>query len=85
MPESPGGGPGPRPLRELRVERLLDIGELARLADVAPSTVSLAEAGRTTPRPAAMLRIAAALGVDPRQVAEFRRGIDRRARSDRNG
>ena len=71
---------GPLPLRELRAERLLSMRDLARLADVAPSTVYMAEAGRTTPQPAVMRRIAAALGVDPLQVAEFRSAVAARAR-----
>ena len=72
---------GATPLRELRAERLLSIRDLARLADVAPSTVYLTEAGRTTPQPAVMRRIAAALGIDPLQVAEFRSAVAARARS----
>ena len=68
-----------RPLRELRAERLLSIRELARLADVAPSTIYLTEAGRTVPRPSVMRRIAAALGVDAHEVAEFRRAIEAHA------
>ena len=66
-------------LRELRAERLLSIRELARLAAVAPSTVYLIEAGRTAPHPSVMRRIAAALEVDARAIAEFRRTIDVRA------
>ena len=69
----------PWSLRDLRAERLLSIRELARLAGVAPSTVHLTETGRTTPHPSVMRRIAAALEVDARQVAEFRRAIDARA------
>ncbi len=65
-----------RPLRELRAERLLSIRELARLAGVAPSTIYLTEAGRTTPHASVMRRIAAALAVDAHQVAEFRRAIE---------
>ena len=68
-----------RTLREWRAERLLTIRDLARRADVAPSTVYLTEAGKTTPRPAVMRRIAAALGVEARQVAEFARAIAARA------
>ncbi len=70
--------PRPRSLRELRVERLLSIRELARLANVAPSTVYLIESGRSTPHPATMRRLAAALSVDPYGVTEFRRAIERR-------
>ena len=64
-----------RPLRALRVERVLSIRELARLAGVAPSTIYLTEAERTTPHASVMRRIAAALGVDAHEVAEFRRAI----------
>ncbi len=77
----PSDDPGaPRPLRAWRAERLLSIRELARTAGVAPSTVYLIEAGRTTPQPAVMRRIAAALGIDPLQVAEFRSAVAARAR-----
>ncbi len=68
-----------RPLREWRAERLLTIRDLARLAGVAPSTVYLIEAGRSAPHPTTMRAIAAALNMDPRQVAEFRRAIAARA------
>ena len=65
-----------RPLRALRAERLLSIRELARLAGVAPSTIYLTEAGRTTPHASVMRRIAAALRVGAHEVAEFRRAIE---------
>ncbi len=73
--EPTGDGHVAQPLRELRAERLLSIRGLARLADVAPSTIYLTEAGRTTLHPSVMRRIAAALGVDAPRVAEFRRAI----------
>ena len=66
---------GVLPLRRWRAEQVLSVRELARLADVAPTTVYLIEAGKTTPQPAVMRRIAAALGVEARQVAEFARAI----------
>ena len=47
---------GVRPLRRWRAELVLSIRELARLADVAPATIYLTEAGRTTPRPASTAR-----------------------------
>jgi len=49
------------------------------LADVAPSTIFLIEAGRAVPHPATMRAIAAALKVDPMQVAEFRAAVPVRA------
>jgi transcriptional regulator with XRE-family HTH domain len=64
-----------RPLRAVRAERLLSIRDLARLADVAPSTIYLIEAGRTTPRLSVIRRLSAALDVDPQAVAEFRLAI----------
>ncbi len=69
-----------RPLRDWRAERLLSTRELARLAGIAPSTVYLTETGRTTPHAAVMRRIAAALAVDARDVEEFQRAINARAR-----
>ena len=69
-----------RSLRAWRAERLLTIRELARAAGVAPSTVYLIEAGRTTPRPSVMRRIASRLGVEGHRVAEFRRAIEGYAR-----
>ncbi len=65
-----------RALRAWRAERLRSIRDLARLADVAPSTIYLTEAGRTTPHTSVMRRIAAALQVDAHAVAEFRRAIE---------
>jgi transcriptional regulator with XRE-family HTH domain len=64
-----------RPLRDVRAERLLSLRMLARLADVAPSTIYLTEAGRTTPQLSVIRRLAEALEVDPRAVIEFRRAI----------
>ena len=69
-----------QPLRAWRAERLLTIRELAKLAGVAPSTIYLIEAGRTNPQPSVMRRIAAALGVDPMQIDQFRAAIAARAR-----
>ena len=66
---------GVLPLRRWRAELVLSVRELARLADVAPTTVYLIEAGKTSPQSAVMRRIAAALGVEARQVAEFARAI----------
>jgi DNA-binding XRE family transcriptional regulator len=71
--------PGARPLRAVRAERLLSLRELARLADVAPSTIYLIETGRSTPRLSVIRRLSSALGVDPWAIAEFRRAIRDRA------
>ena len=72
--------PPVRALRAWRAERLLTIRDLARAAGVAPSTVYLIEAGRTTPRPSVMRRIAALLGVEGHEVVEFRRAVAQHAR-----
>jgi transcriptional regulator with XRE-family HTH domain len=72
------------PLREIRAARLLSIRELAQLASVAPSTIYLAEAGRTVPRRQVVRRVAGALRVDPTEVDEFRLTIEAaRARARR--
>jgi len=60
-------------LRDVRAERLLSIRELARLAGVAPSTIFLVEAGRSTPHLSIIRRLSEALGVDPQSIREFRR------------
>lgn len=63
-------------LRELRILNLLSVRELARAAGVASSTVHLAEAGKAMPHAATMRKIAAALGVEPMEVDEFRAAIE---------
>lgn len=68
-------GPEPRRLRDIRAERLLSIRELARLANVAMSTVYLIETGRSQPRLSVARRLAEALDVDPLLVEELRRTI----------
>ena len=65
------------PLRAIRAARLLSIRELAQQAGVAPSTVYLIETGRVTPRQRVIRQLAAALGVSPVEVDEFRRAIER--------
>ena len=62
-------------LREVRAARLLSIRALAQQAGVAPSTVYLIEAGRTTPRFSVIRQLAAALRVEPAAIDEFRQAI----------
>lgn len=50
-------------IREVREELAFGQAELARLAGLNHSTLWAIEAGRTTPRPATLRKIAAALGV----------------------
>ena len=68
-----------RALRELRSRRLLSIRDLADQAGVAPGTIVRIEAGEPLPRFVTMRKIAAALGVEPREIEEFARAIEARA------
>ncbi len=63
-------------LRELRLGRLWSQRELARRAGVAERTIINAETGQRLPRLLTMRRIAEALGVDWREVAEFRSAVE---------
>ncbi len=67
-------------LRNLRVAHLLSIRELAEQAGVAPSTIALIEAGRSTPRGRVIRRLATALDVEPAAVDEFRQAMERAQR-----
>jgi transcriptional regulator with XRE-family HTH domain len=81
-------------LRQLRVERLLSMRELAEQAGVSLSTIDGIEAGRTEqPNRRVMRCLAAVLGVEPQMIDEFRAAIaaagqprpPRRATSNRPG
>ncbi len=61
-----------RSLREVRAEQQLTIRDLARRAGVAPTTLHDIESGILNPGPRVIQRIAAALDVEPGQIAEFR-------------
>lgn len=61
-----------RTLEQLRRERLLTIRDLAAAAGASTRTVVGIEHGRQTPHPGTIKRISAALGVEPKQVREFR-------------
>ena len=61
-----------RTLAQLRRERLLTIRGLAAEAGASPRTVVQIEHGRQCPRPGTIKKLAAALGVEPAQVREFR-------------
>jgi len=61
-----------RGLGRWRRERLLTIRGLAEAAGVSPRTVLLVEHGQQVPRPGTIRKLAAALGVEPAQVREFR-------------
>lgn len=57
-------------LRELREERFLSHRELANLAGVSPTTIHNLEAGRTEAQRRTIRKLAAALGVEPRELLE---------------
>jgi transcriptional regulator with XRE-family HTH domain len=63
-------------LKEARAARLLTVRALAERAGVAPSTVYLAENGRSAPRFAVIEKLSAALGVEPAEIAEFAAAIE---------
>lgn len=66
-------------LRDLRLARALSQRDLAARAGVAPKTVVDLEMGRQEPRLRTIRRLAAALGVEPAEVDEFRRAIEEKA------
>lgn len=59
-------------LAACRARRRLSQTELAMQAEVAPSTISKLERGLHRPQPRIARKIAAALGVDPDDIDEFR-------------
>ena len=63
-------------LKEARARRLLTVRDLAERAGVAPSTVYLAETGRSVPRFAVIRKLCDALGVEPAEVVEFAAAIE---------
>jgi transcriptional regulator with XRE-family HTH domain len=77
-------------LRRLRLERFLSQGELARRAGLHPVTLTRLEAGPTAPSTRSVRSLAAALGVEPRdlatpdEVAQLRRFFRDAARTDPN-
>lgn len=60
-----------RTLEQWRLERVLGVKELAKLAGVSHSTVIAIEHGRVAPKFRTIRRLAEALEVEPREVAEF--------------
>jgi len=66
----------PAPLATLRRRRLLTQRALAEKAGITQATLVALERGRATPRIQTMAKVAAALGVDPMEIAEFNRAIE---------
>lgn len=63
-------------LKEWRARRLLTVRGLAEAAGVAPTTVYLAETGRSAPSFRVVRALSDALGVEPTEVAEFAAAIE---------
>ena len=63
-------------LRALRLAKMLSQRDLAREAKVAPKTIVDLELGRVEPHLKTMRKVAAALGVEPQQIDEFRQAIE---------
>jgi transcriptional regulator with XRE-family HTH domain len=62
-------------LKEVRLSKLWSQRELARRSGVAERTIVAIEQGDRTPRLVTMRKLAEALGVDWREVAEFRAAV----------
>lgn len=56
-------------LRALREEKYLSQRELAKAADVSPTTVFKLENDQADPHPRTIRKLAEALGVEPKQLA----------------
>ncbi len=70
-----GGGDGVRTLKQARAARMLTVRGLAAAAGCSPQTVHEVETGQRRPRFATVRRLSEALGVEPAEVAEFRRAL----------
>ena len=68
-------GGGVLTLRQARAARMLTVRGLAQAAGCSPHTVHEVEAGKRTPHFGTVRRLSAALGVEPGEVAEFRRAM----------
>jgi transcriptional regulator with XRE-family HTH domain len=63
-------------LRELRLRKIWSQRDLAAEANVARKTIVDLELGRVEPTLKTMRKLAAALGVEPLEVNEFRKAIE---------
>ena len=73
----------PKPLRELRTERMLTVRGLARIAGVSPVTVLNVELRRFRPTNCTMQALSEALGCEVGEVAEFREALAHRGKTYR--
>ena len=63
-------------LRDARLRALLSMRQLARKAGLSATTVYLLENGKRAPQLLTVHKLSRALGVDPREVAEFGQVLD---------
>ena len=64
-----------RSLKQARVGKMLTVRGLAQAAGCSPHTVHEVECGARVPRFDTIRRLSAALGVEPSEIAEFRRAL----------
>ena len=64
-------------LREARLQALLSMRQLARKAGISPTTIYLLETGQRSPQLLTAYKLSRALGVEPTEISEFRRVMDR--------
>lgn len=63
-------------LREWRDEKVFGQTDLARTAGVRQATIAEIESGKRVPRRETIRKVSAALGVDPREIAEFAAALE---------
>lgn len=67
-------------LKELRARQLMTVRELAELAHMSPSTISVIEKGHGRPALSTIRKLSKLFSVDPMDVDEFREAIEVRGR-----
>jgi DNA-binding XRE family transcriptional regulator len=68
-------------LEDIRRRQFLSRDELARRAGVSPTTIMHIEQGKVMPKMRTARRIAAALGIEPAEIDEFRALIEPRGKA----
>jgi transcriptional regulator with XRE-family HTH domain len=63
-------------LREARLHALLSMRQLARKAEISPTTIYLLESGQRSPQLLTIYKLSRALGIAPEEIEEFRRVLD---------
>jgi transcriptional regulator with XRE-family HTH domain len=63
-------------LRQARLQALLSMRQLARKAEISPTTIYLLESGQRSPQLLTIYKLSRALGVSPVEIEEFRRVLD---------